>query len=297
MFVTATGQVLPCCMTQYYDSPFSNDPLFNVNNASFGDIITSDRWHEMLASIPDVNDPVCTKFCSSEGSRVPFDPDETPYNGGAGHRMDIIQVELTNTCTLKCQYCRRQTHPHRLNRDHLPLDVAWDVISHKHWFKLIDCAIYGDPIWYQHNYELLDRMIDKPTMDHYAISLAATGRGMDYWKCMIDRWDKLNQRGVDMYIVFGIDGGPDTSKIHRVNQDWDEITQALQLVAQTDITPVLQFIPFNHNEHDLDYMMLLAEKWGAEFLLRRSHRFVGDDPNKPSEELFDDYEKRSGPAV
>lgn len=300
-FVNAFGQVLPCCMHYVYGptmkdidnntvkNPFTTNPNFNVINKPLLEIINSQEWKEMLSNIGLYKSQLCNYFCSSEKNKVTFTPDNKPYVYG-GSRQDILQLELTNMCTLKCLYCSRLSSPYKLNKQHLSLDVAWRVISEKKWDKFIDCAIYGDPIWYEHLEDLLKLMIKKPSMKEYNISTAATGRGKDYWEKIIKLWGQLYDRGVKIDIYFGIDGSERTSKLHRINQDWDEITYALQYTASnTGIVPTLQFIPFIWNQHEIDEMMLMAEKWKAKFVIKKSQRFAKHDKNKPDKHLYVDY--------
>lgn len=293
-FVTAHGLVIPCCMQTYHEKNEFTISEHSLYNYSFGEIINGESWKNMINSLEKWQNPRCLTYCTSKDKRVPFDPDDTiDYNKNFSYDdLEIIQIETTNTCTLKCQYCRRQLIPYRLNKDHLPVDMVMDVLNYKHWKEYIDCALYGDPIWYKYNFELLDRIIKKPTFDKFYLHLAATGRGKDYWDKIIKKWGKLQQRGVDITIQFGIDGDKETSKMHRVNQDWDEITYAVKrLTTTTDIPAVIQFIPFKHNEHQVDYMYLLAEKLGARLLINCSPRFIRGDPNIPTmKEYFYDYQ-------
>lgn len=300
-FILADGQVLPCCMIQaqpetynmhgnIVHNPLSTNPNFNIHNNPYLEILASDEWNQMMDDLGVFEMYTCNRWCNKNNNNktVPYAPDEDGYTFD-GNRTDILQLELTNVCNLRCPYCERITTPHRVNRDQMPIDVAWRVMQEKHWDRHIDCGKYGDPLWYIHMEELLNRMIKKPTMNHYAVSHAATGKPKEYWEKIIGLWAKLNEKGVSINPIFGIDGLEETSKKNRVNQNWEEIVYALRYTADnTDITPTLQFIPFKWNQHELDYMWLLAEKWGADFVIVKSARFPEDDPNRPDEGLFTD---------
>lgn len=294
-FITCQGYVLPCCMQSYLpkiktvdgkliDNPFIREE-HNIYNKNYLEIISSDSWKEMIANVASYNSWHCNSFCGKK-IPAPFAPNtNSEYKKNfKSVDWDVLQFELTNTCTLNCSYCIRQVRPYRNNRDHIDLDVIWKTISARQWNRLIDCSIYGDPIWYRYNFELLDRMIENTCFKQYSISLSATGRGIDYWQQIIAKWKALNEKGVEINLYFGIDGSEEVSKIYRKNQNWEEITTALQLVSNTtNIKPILQFIPFRWNEHEIDYMMLLAEKWKAKFYLKKSSRFSKNDPNKPKD--------------
>tara|TARA_E500000318_G_scaffold21799_1_gene22173 strand:- start:318 stop:1286 length:969 start_codon:yes stop_codon:yes gene_type:complete len=296
--INALGQVMPCCMQQYeskvktidgriVDNIFSA-PEFNINNRRFGDIIESPEWLQVIETIEIQQHFICGVFCKKK-KPTPFNRGVTEYKQIETKEFDTLQVEMTNVCTLKCPYCRRQTAPIRLNKDQLDINRLWDAVKYKHWEKLIDCSIYGDPLWYDAWPTFLERMVQERPVSQYNVSLAATGRGLDYWRLLVKLFGKLHDRGVVVDLYFGIDGV--RSYKHRVNQDWDEITGALQMIAsETNIVPKLQFIPFSWNEHEIDHMMLLAEKWGAEFYLRKSSRFRAGDPNTPTDpDLYHDY--------
>jgi hypothetical protein len=297
--ITAQGQVIPCCMHSYTSKVKTIDgrivdnifaiPEFNINNRSFGEIIESPEWINAINNIEDQQHFVCGVMCGSKRPS-PFNPfGATEDRPVVTNKLDHLFFESTNVCTLKCQYCRRQTLPIRLNKDQLDIERLWDAVKYKHWKHIHEAHNYGDPIWYDAWPTFLDRMIKELPTDQYSVHVSATGRGLDYWKMLAKKFSKLHDRGIIVDIYFGIDGTD--SKRHRVNQDWDEITGALQLIASnTGIVPKLQFIPFSWNENEIDYMMLLAEKWGAEFYMKKSARFRYGDPNIPTNpDLYYDY--------
>lgn len=321
--VTFDGYVLPCCWMPYGDTilwqdwstrtnPFKRED-FNLYNNDYNDIVGSDEWMEMLKVTYEGDPPLkCSEACktfvvqngipTSANSRQPkFDPavsnthqfwsshstDEKLFRQHIIHpkTLNKLNLEASSRCTLQCPYCSRQTEKEYLRKADLSKEVIYKLINARPWEKITDCPRYSDPIFYKHFDYILDCMIDAHVKE-YRLHVAATGKGLDWWKQRITQFQTLEENNTKIVITFGIDGLEETSKIHRIGQDWNEIYTALKLCTEAGIATTWQFIPFSHNEHQIEQAQKLAESIGCSFKVVVSNRFKDGDPMRPTNKEY-----------
>jgi hypothetical protein len=129
---------------------------------------------------------------------------------------------------------------------------------------------------------MLKFMTEERCTKEYIAAVAATGKGTKWWDQTLEIMVSLKRSGTDVLIVFGIDGLEDTSNLYRKNQKYDEITYALKKTVEVGLRAIWQFIPFKHNEHQLETIRAMAKDWGAGFKLVQSDRFETNNPMKPA---------------
>lgn len=317
--VTFDGYVLPCCWMPYSNTtlwhdyttrtnPFKRED-FNLYNNDYNDIVGSDEWMEMLKVTYEGDPPLkCSEACksfivqdgvpTSANSRQPkFDPnksdaqqfwsshstDEELFRKHIIHPKNLnkLNLEASSRCTLQCPYCSRVTEKEYLKKADLSKEVIYKLINARPWEKITDCPRYSDPIFYKHFDYMLDCMKDARVQE-YRLHVAATGKGISWWEKRIEQFLKLK----NIVITFGIDGLEETSKIHRIGQDWNEIYTALQLCQQAGLKTIWQFIPFSHNEHQIKEAQERASKIGCNFKLVVSNRFKDNDPMRPTNKEY-----------
>ena len=313
-FVTCHGYLMPCC---WFDIPrystngkirddnwelaeniFLRD-AFDLKKRSYEDIINSEEWLLVLEQLKLLQYHPCKMKCSNMllvDGRVEHDEeklDQAVIDGTleqsidkrvfSKHFMhpgsiDTIQLELTNRCSLKCPYCPRQTDMPK-NAD-IPFFVLDDVMTSKHWRVVDDVGNYGDSIFYPHYHDFI-RLLISCSVDLYLGHIAATGRPKIWWWETINEWGRLVDSGTEVKIYWGIDGLEETSKKHRIGQNWDEIVYAMKMAADVGVKSVWQWIPMSFNEHEIDKAKELANQWGVELYIHTSCRFRKGDPNIP----------------
>lgn len=299
-FVSSSGYLFPCCKIIYnkkiYDidnvkveNPFIS-PNFSLYKKTYGEIVESNEWIDFIDSLTNTKIQKCHAHCGHSHKPImsiaeEFDPN-VEYTNIKIKTKDLrhIQLEFTNRCNLVCRYCSRQNYASKdidLNRYDLPISVVEDILSYHHWINVIDCPTFSDSIFYKHYHEVLDIM-KYCMIDHYKLSTAATGRTKSWWAKTQELWKELNASQTKVIIFWGIDGLEDTSKIHRVNQDWEEITSNMKIAAKNGIECNWQYIPMKFNEHQIEEAKRMAEDWGVNFFLRASERFRKNDPWIPT---------------
>lgn len=277
-------------------NPFA-DPDFSLYNKSFEEIVESKKWNRFITELRHTELKICTNICGSRsGVRNSFKIDAADVwkdKRVLTKDIDTIQLETSSRCTLECLYCSRQmskiTEPKEskdwLNKFDLDLRIIEDVLLYKPWNSILDCGTFSDPIFYKYYHEMLE-VLDMSMVKNYIGNIAATGRTEAWWDQTHEMWKYLNDTGIYISIFWGVDGLSDTSKLHRVNQDWDEITTQMKRLAKNGINSTWQYIPMSFNEHQIKEAKQMAEDWGVHFFLKPSDRFKENDPNKPSDDLY-----------
>ena len=302
-FISYEGQVLPCCWigikygneklkntkNKFIENIFSR-PEFNLYNNSYQKIVTSDEWLLSLEKLLHINYEVCHLMCNKMiMSKNRLESDKTTINNKylfEKNRIDTweaknIQIELTNRCSLKCEYCPRLIDKQK-SKD-IDIKVIKDLLDCKNWEIVIDVGNYGDSVFYKYYHEFLSLLIDKNIIQ-YNVHVAATGRSRQWWDNTLLLYKKLADNGTTVEIKFGIDGLEDTSKLHRIGQNWDEITYAMKKAAENGCKSIWKFIPFSFNEHQIDLARSRAKEWNVDFVIEPSDRFKSNDINRPKNE-------------
>jgi hypothetical protein len=88
--------------------------------------------------------------------------------------------------------------------------------------------------------------------------------------------------------IFGIDGLPKDSHVHRVNQNGEAVFEKMVEGAKLGNNILWQYIVFKYNENDIEEATQLARDNNIKFVLLESSRWLGeDDPLRPSKHYID----------
>jgi sulfatase maturation enzyme AslB (radical SAM superfamily) len=87
-------------------------------------------------------------------------------------------------------------------------------------------------------------------------------------------WQQLNNPRIR--VLFALDGLEDTHALYRQNTDWQKIINNAVALAQAGGNAVWKFIPFKHNQHQLNACRDLSKQLGfSEFAIRDQGRNQG----------------------
>ena len=87
--------------------------------------------------------------------------------------------------------------------------------------------------------------------------------------------------------IFGIDGLPKDSHIHRINQDGEKLWKVAKKAAEAGLKVTWQYIVFRYNENDIDEAKSMAHDHGMRFELNSSSRWNGpNDPLRPTKKEY-----------
>ena len=195
-----------------------------------------------------------------------------------------MHLEITKRCTLKCPKCLRTLDNGMYNPNtDLSLDAIKHLITQNKFKTILCCGNYGDPIYHPQALEIFKYLSKNSKVLN--VNTNGSGKKISWWNEYYNAIDKKD------ITVFGVDGLKDTSKLYRVNQDWDSVFQAMKLGAKLGHRVFWQWIPFSFNEHQIPQARLMAKRHNIHFLLLKSDRWDKDDPMKPNnKELYIDNE-------
>jgi len=196
-----------------------------------------------------------------------------------------VNVEPTNKCVLGCSACDRTLRPEAVKiledidpeifRKVLFEDLASHSIEELPKFDF--CGIYGDSIYHKQIFSIF-RLI-KSRGGKLSLETNGSYKTYEWWNELFSILDDRDE------ITFSVDGLKDTNEIYRTNSDWDSIYSGMYLAGKSKVKSKWKFIIFSHNEHQIEKAKELAAGLDFdEFLVRKSGRFVENDPLRPSDE-------------
>jgi hypothetical protein len=132
------------------------------------------------------------------------------------------------------------------------------------------CGNFGDPSIAQDSLEIIKWLKDvNPKLKIRFLTNGGT-RKPPWWKNL---GSLLSQEGD--YCEFSIDGLADTNHIYRRRTDFDKIIENAKAFIDAGGNANWIFIPFEHNEHQIDEAKQLSYKMGfKKFIIRKTSRFL-----------------------
>jgi len=192
-----------------------------------------------------------------------------------------VNLDITNRCPLQCPACERQTWWYDENR-HLFNDMSSEDLQ-----KFIDsgftylefCGQQSDPMTHPNILEFISKC--------YSIKLdihtATSHKKKNFYE------DAFNRSGINTKWIFGLDGLPEESHKHRINQNGVHLYEMMKLGANMGINVKWQYIVFNYNQDHIEQSKKMSSDDGIEFGLSFSSRWGREKPSnilhlKPSDE-------------
>lgn len=180
----------------------------------------------------------------------------TPFN------LEIVQVELSSKCVLKCPRCpRTELALPYLNQEISTEDFVRaftpEVLSQIKY--LLFCGHTGDPIYATN---LLDVVEYVKSVSDTRIRIVTNG---SYKKS--DWWQQLGQLlDSDDGITFSIDGWDDQSNNqYRIDSNWTSIVSAIKILKNTSACYVnWSTIYFNFNQDHIERIIAAAKELGCD---------------------------------
>jgi molybdenum cofactor biosynthesis enzyme MoaA len=182
-----------------------------------------------------------------------------------------IHVEITHRCRLQCHKCLRNINPSILQgKSDISLE-DFDKIS-KYFKKIIFCGSISDPIYHPQFQDILK--ICRENGNKIFIDTNGSGKSLSWWHETFSVVQEANWN-------FSLDGLPNTSFIYRVNQDGEQVFEAMKLGTQLGANITWKYIVFSYNENDIQSAHVLANNNGMKFKLVKSSRWLNNDPFTP----------------
>lgn len=215
-------------------------------------------------------------------------------------------IELTNKCALSCAQCVRsflkipdKNDPRRVMM-HEKIKESGDIELND-LRKLLDffdtnisfCGQFSDPVYHKKFYQILKICSTEYSDKKIRIHTASHQKNLEWYR------KAFELTGDNIFWVFGLDGLPDTSPIHRIGQNSELIYDAMILAAKMGIKTVWQFIVFGHNEHQVYKAKEIAAEHGIMLKIMKTDRVTSNikqasiafRPRKEKESLTYNYWK------
>ena len=183
----------------------------------------------------------------------------------------LPNTDMSNKCILQCVFCQRQTirkgEPIGKNKIKMSQDMPfedWKKVLHT--FEGVNmCGQLSDPIYHPNFIHYLQYAAERKKRIH--IHTNGSGKKKSFWKEAFSiqhpiRW------------IFGIDGlDQKTCNLHRIGQNFHQSFKAMLLGSQSHHRIIWQFIPFQHNEHQIERAKDIAHKHNIDFMILKSNRW------------------------
>jgi hypothetical protein len=88
-------------------------------------------------------------------------------------------------------------------------------------------------------------------------------------------------------VIFAIDGLEDTNHIYRIDVKWNKLIENAKSFINSGSKATWQFIPFEHNEHQIELAEQMAKDMGfREFKIKISHRELLSQPQNIKNRVY-----------
>jgi len=194
--------------------------------------------------------------------------------------IDAVEIELSSRCNAGCPMCARTDNDMILSKqrdislEEFKVFFSPEFISKLKQFKF--CGNFGDPMVAKDVVEIHKYICDNNPNIKLIMSTNGGLRTKKVWTELAKYYQNPN----GSHIQFHIDGLEDTNHIYRKGVRWDRIMECADAFISARGIAVWYFIPFFHNEHQVEEAEQLARDMGfAEFVIKVSARF--DSFDKP----------------
>ncbi len=188
------------------------------------------------------------------------------------NQIQYLHFEVTSRCNAACPDCPRT------GNNVLPL-TTWSIIEFARAVptellarldRIGFCGNYGDPI-VCNNLIGICRYIREHSDCLIRIHTNGSARTCEWWEELAH---VIAPNGI---VVWGLDGLRDTNHIYRVGTDWNDIMRHATAFNAAGGVSHWQFIPFDHNAHQVDDARELAKALGFAEFIERPHRPITVD--------------------
>lgn len=171
-----------------------------------------------------------------------------------------LQVEATTKCNAWCPGCARNNDGFGLSDGLVVQDLDSErykqILASVEGLEVIDfCGTFGDAIAAKNIKELLE--ISKLYCDKLVIRTNGSLRTAEWWQELA-----VSLGDFEHEVWFCLDGLADTHAIYRQGTDFDTIIENARAFMSSGGTAVWQFIPWQHNQHQITECIKLSQRLG-----------------------------------
>jgi MoaA/NifB/PqqE/SkfB family radical SAM enzyme len=187
-------------------------------------------------------------------------------------KINHIELEITSKCNAACLLCSRTLHSDKLIEESITLDSIKRIFPNKDFinnkFFNISGGL-GDPVLNPECLEIVEYFIDNGA--RIRISTNAGYGPVEFWHSL----GIISEKSRKLNVSFAIDGHKETNHIYREKTKFSVIERNLNAYTNNGsrkVKGIWTFIPFKHNEHEVEKAKAHAEGLGLSFQLKLSIR-------------------------
>ena len=189
--------------------------------------------------------------------------------------IEAVHFEPTARCNAKCPMCSRTNNENILsNQGEITIGqfkkfFSPEFIKGLKQFKF--CGNYGDPIIAKDLLPMHEYLYKHNPNIKFIMSTNGGIRSEKLWTEMAKYY---SDESTGSYIQWHIDGLEDTNHIYRIGVKWNKLMKNAKAFLDAGGIGAWFFIPFFHNEHQVEEAEKLANEMGfKEFVIKISARF------------------------
>ena len=190
-----------------------------------------------------------------------------------------IEIEVSSKCNAKCPHYLRESRNgdysffNQVNLTEAFFKEKFSEEFIKNLQSISFVGVMGEPAMNKELPNIIKWL--KNCNSELAIDICTNG-GVQKPEWWIELGNLLKYKG---RVVFAIDGLEDTNHIYRINVKWNMVLENIKSYISTGAIAEWQFIPFKHNEHQIDICRSLSKELGFnKFFIKISHRDLTNQP-------------------
>ena len=203
-------------------------------------------------------------------------------------RIQWLHVEATTRCNAHCPACVRNNNGYGIKKsltiEDLSVDRLREVIELLPNLKSIQlCGNRGDAVSAKNITNIIDLILSYDKIEFIQLQTNGSLKTIEWWR---DLAKKMKE--VDHNVWFALDGLEDTHHIYRQGTDFKKIIDNASAFIENGGIATWQFIPFEHNQHQLKQCIALSRKLGfKDFKIVKSSRLPEVSRNYLTGEPYD----------
>lgn len=179
-----------------------------------------------------------------------------------------VNIDFTHRCLLQCVFCMRQR---QTGKDKIKISSDMSLSDFlkisKTFSRMHLCGQLSDPIYHPNFLNYVKKILAKDNIKRVTVCTNGSSKPRKFWKEAY----KLNKNKLRW--TFGIDGiDQKTCELHRIGQNFKSSFGAMLRAAKNNQMVCWQFIPFQHNEHQIPKAIKVAKKYGIDLMILKSNR-------------------------
>jgi len=190
-----------------------------------------------------------------------------------------LDVELSNICNAACPMCSRtninNTKPNNTSsyingKTQITFESFKNIIDKNTFINDYNfCGNWSDPIAAKDFLKIIEYIANKKVV--IRIHTNGSLKPKEWWKEL----GKILSCNPKNNIIFGIDGLEDTNHLYRRHTNFSKIIEnTTSYINNTKAEATWAFIPFKHNEHQIDIAKQKAKELGFKrFVINHTSRF------------------------